>query len=52
MTNKTVVILTPTVLPKVNNIERFSTTVPIKRIIELIKAEESTLESEAKMKEG
>lgn len=52
MANKTVVILTPTNLPKVDDIKKFSTTVPIKRIIELIKAEEARVEAEAMAKQA
>ena len=52
MANKTVVILTPTKLPKVDDIQKFSTTVPIKRIIELIKAEEARVEAEAEAKQA
>lgn len=44
MASRTMVMLTPTQLPKVADIEKFSTAVPIKRIIELIKAEEAHME--------
>lgn len=48
MANRTMVMLTPTQLPKVADIEKFSTAVPIKRIIELIKAEEAHMEQMVK----
>lgn len=50
MASRTMVMLTPTQLPKVADIEKFSTAVPIKRIVELIKAEEARVEAEAMAK--
>ena len=46
MAIKTVVILTPNKVNSVDDIQKFSTTLPVKRILELIQKEEAQKSSE------